>query len=121
MPDAPDPAPQPSTARIRLAVVGAHLAGQPLHHQLSDRSAELVASTTTTTTYRLYALDTVPPKPALVRVGADVPGAGAIEVEVWELEARGPQDKRDPRFLDLRDELSELLAARGGRQASAGT
>lgn len=70
---------------IRVAVVGAHLAGQPLHHQLVDRGAVLVATTTTAPTYRLFALATTPPKPALVRVAAGDPLGAAIEVEVWAL------------------------------------
>ena len=36
----------------------------------------------------MFALATDPPKPGLVRVGA-VDGAGAVEVEVWELDAAG--------------------------------
>jgi allophanate hydrolase len=78
--------------RIHLAVVGAHLEGQPLHHQLTDRAAELVTRTTTSPSYRLFALDTEPPKPGLVRVAdEDAKFAGsseqpaAIEVEVWSL------------------------------------
>jgi allophanate hydrolase len=67
----------------RLAVVGAHLAGQPLNHELSERAARLIASTHTAPEYRLYALKTTPPKPGLVRVAA---GSGAaIELEVWEM------------------------------------
>ena len=66
----------------RLAVVGAHLEGLPLHHQLQDLGAELVATTTTTPCYRLYALaGTTPPKPGLVK---DPTGA-AIECEVYAL------------------------------------
>jgi allophanate hydrolase len=71
-----------------LAVVGAHLSGQPLNKQLTSRGATLVATTTTAPVYRLYALPTEPPKPGLVRVG-DVDGAGAVEVEVWELDDAG--------------------------------
>jgi len=68
---------------IDLAVCGAHLEGQPLHHQLSSRQAELVERTRTATTYRFYALDTTPPKPGLVfEPGFAGPG---IEVEVWRL------------------------------------
>ncbi len=75
---------EPST-HLTIAVVGAHLEGQPLHHQLTDRAAVLVAHTTTSPTYRLFALDTVPPKPGLVRT---LDGDGApIEVEVYELDA----------------------------------
>ena len=57
---------------------------QPLHHQLTDRDAVFVSTTTTAAQYRLYALDTVPPKPGLVRV--DDAGV-AVEVEVWSLDA----------------------------------
>jgi allophanate hydrolase len=70
----------------RVAVVGAHLSDQPLNWQLIERSARLVAATTTAPEYRLYALPgTVPPKPGLVRTRQ----AGTrIEVEVWEMPAR---------------------------------
>jgi allophanate hydrolase len=72
------------TARgmIPLAVVGAHLSGQPLNAQLTGRGARLVATTTTTPSYRLFALPTTPPKPGLLR--AREHGA-PIEVEVWEM------------------------------------
>ncbi|MGO9872508.1 MAG: allophanate hydrolase [Acidimicrobiia bacterium] len=81
-------APPRTSGGIDLAVVGAHLAGQPLHHQLTELGAVFVAATTTTSDYRLYALpDTVPAKPGLVRVAA---GTGrAIEVEVYRLDAAG--------------------------------
>jgi allophanate hydrolase len=68
---------------VRLAVVGAHLHGMPLHWQLTSRDARLAASTTTAPVYRLYAMaDTVPPKPALVQVGET---GAAIAVEVYEV------------------------------------
>lgn len=66
----------------RVAVVGAHLSGQPLNGQLTERGARLIESTTTSPSYRLYALETMPPKPGLVRVGS---GGASIEVEVWEM------------------------------------
>jgi allophanate hydrolase len=72
----------PPTSRIDLAVCGAHLEGQPLHRQLSDRNAVLVERTTTAPEYRLYALDTQPPKPGLVHVTGD---GAAIALEVWSL------------------------------------
>jgi allophanate hydrolase len=72
-----------------LAVVGAHLSGQPLNHQLTDRDAALVRTTATAPVYRFHALDTEPPKPGLVRVASDDGGAGSIEVEVWELDDAG--------------------------------
>lgn len=72
--------------RVRLAVVGAHLSGLPLNHQLVDGGARLVWTGTTAPNYRLYALpDTLPPKPGLVRVND---AGAAIAVEVWELELR---------------------------------
>ena len=74
---------------VDLAVVGAHLEGMPLHHQLAERGATLVARTRTAPTYRLFALPTQPPKPGLLRVAAGAPGAGAVEVEVWRLPAEG--------------------------------
>jgi allophanate hydrolase len=67
---------------VKLAVVGAHLSGMPLHWQLASRNATLVARTRTAPAYRLYAMaDSTPPKPALVHAGQ----GGAIEVEVYEL------------------------------------
>jgi allophanate hydrolase len=66
-----------------VVVVGAHLAGQPLNHQLTSRGAVLRRSTTTAPTYRLYELaNTVPPKPGLVRVAG---GGASIEVELWAI------------------------------------
>lgn len=68
-------------ATTRIAVVGAHLSGQPLNTELVSRGAVLVQETKTASAYRLFALDTVPPKPGLVR---DAAGA-AVAAEVWEL------------------------------------
>jgi allophanate hydrolase len=68
---------------VELAVVGAHLAGMPLHHELDG--APLVERTTTSPDYRLHALaGTVPPKPGLVRTTS---GGAPIEVEVYALDA----------------------------------
>jgi allophanate hydrolase len=66
---------------VLVAVAGAHLSGQPLNHQLTGRGARLVRTCRTSPEYRLYALETVPPKPGLVRE----PGftGWGIEVEVW--------------------------------------
>lgn len=73
--------------RIHVAVVGAHLRGQPLNGQLVDQGGELVAATRTSPRYRLHRLAGGPPlRPALERV----PGCGrSIEVEVWSLDAAG--------------------------------
>ena len=67
---------------VQLAVVGAHLSGQPLNWQLTERGARRIKSCRTAGGYRLHALDrTAPPKPGLVRDDA-FQGPG-IEVEVW--------------------------------------
>jgi allophanate hydrolase len=69
---------------IKVAVVGAHLSGQPLNGQLVERNAQLLETTRTAPGYRLYALaGTTPPKPGLVFDGT---GAGGIEVEIWEMD-----------------------------------
>jgi allophanate hydrolase len=85
------PAPAAAPASISLAVVGAHLSGQPLNHQLASRGATLLRATRTASDYRLFALArTTPPKPGLVRSPGFspvlAPGATAgIEVELWSL------------------------------------
>ncbi|MEO0417263.1 MAG: allophanate hydrolase [Pseudomonadota bacterium] len=67
---------------VKLAVVGAHLEGMPLHWQLTSRDATFVGAFETAPTYRLYAIaNSTPPKPALVH---SEDGA-AIKVEVYEL------------------------------------
>jgi allophanate hydrolase len=65
-----------------VAVLGAHLTGQPLNWQLTERGARLVKTCRTAPGYRFYALSgSVPAKPGLVRDDS-VQGPG-IEVEVW--------------------------------------
>lgn len=73
--------------RVRLGVVGAHLRGQPLNAELIDRGGQFVATTKTAPWYRLFALATHPAKPGLIRTEPGDTGAGAIEVEVYGLEA----------------------------------
>ncbi len=73
------------SGRVRIAVCGAHLSGLPLNEQLTSRKAGLVASTTTSPDYKLYALPGQPPyRPGMLRVEKGEQGV-AIEVEVWEL------------------------------------
>jgi allophanate hydrolase len=74
-----DLSPRPHS--VQLAVVGAHLHGMPLHHQLETRSARFVRKAKTAPTYKLYAMQTTPPKPALIHAE----GGAAIEVEIYEL------------------------------------
>lgn len=81
--EAPALALEPRAAKIKLAVVGAHLNGMPLHWQLTSRNARLVKACKTAPSYKLYAIaNSTPPKPALVH---DASGA-AIAVEVYELD-----------------------------------
>jgi allophanate hydrolase len=69
---------------VRVAVVGAHLSGEPLNYQLLERGARLVKSSRTAPLYRLYALQaTNPPKPGLAR-SPDKAGV-TIEIEIWEM------------------------------------
>ena len=73
---------------VNVAVAGAHLSGQPLNWQLSERGARLLRTCRTAAGYRLYALaGAKPPKPGLVRDPA-FSGPG-IEVEVWAM----PEDQ----------------------------
>jgi allophanate hydrolase len=74
----------PSVTHLPIAVVGAHLSGQPLNSQLTERGAKLLQTCRTTPEYRMYALaNTTPPKPGLVYEPGFV-GPG-IEVEVWDM------------------------------------
>jgi allophanate hydrolase len=88
-------APQPARAHLppalrpgeaALAVVGAHMSGMPLCHELTALGARFLQAATTATDYRLFAIeDGAMPRPGLLRVAG---GAGAaIEVEIWALSA----------------------------------
>jgi allophanate hydrolase len=71
---------------VLLVVVGAHLRGQPLEHQLLEHGGRFLTSTRTAPCYRLFALPTEPPKPGLVRVED---GGASIDAEVWALPVAG--------------------------------
>jgi allophanate hydrolase len=82
LPPAPSPAPAPPDG-IAIAVVGAHLSGMALNHELTSRGGALLRATTTAPAYRLYALPGGPPhRPGLVRVAG---GGASVAVEVWSL------------------------------------
>jgi len=73
--------------RIEIAVVGAHLSGMPLNKELVALGGVFSRVVRTAPNYRLYALNTSPPKPGLHRCR---PGDGAfIEAEVWTLSPEG--------------------------------
>ena len=66
-----------------IAVVGAHMSGLPLNHQLVSRGGRFLAATATKACYRLYALSGGPPaRPGLLRVADQ---GCAIELELWSL------------------------------------
>ena len=87
---------------VALAVVGAHLRGQPLNWQLQLAGARFIKATHTAPLYRLHALrNTVPMKPGLMRVNVMDSGdsiasqhtkntaiGAEIEVEIWEVPLR---------------------------------
>jgi allophanate hydrolase len=73
-------------APVDLLVVGAHLSGQPLNHELLAAGGTLVGPAATARRYRLLALDTTPPKPGLVR---EADGGASIAGELWRLPAAG--------------------------------
>ena len=53
---------------ITIAVVGAHLSGMALNGELQALGGRLLEAATTAPDYKLYALDTTPPKPGMLRV-----------------------------------------------------
>jgi allophanate hydrolase len=75
----------PGSNEITIAVVGAHLSGMVLNGELQALGGRLLEATATAPDYKLYALDTTPPKPGMLRVDT---GAGhSIKLELWALSA----------------------------------
>jgi allophanate hydrolase len=66
-----------------VVVVGAHLSGLPLNHQLVSRGGTLLRRSRTAEAYTMLRVPTGVPRPALV------PGTSSYEVEVWELPTQG--------------------------------
>jgi allophanate hydrolase len=75
-------APKLGPPGLPLLVVGAHRRGQPLNGQLTALGARFVTTVSPAPRYRMYALDTEPPKPGLVRVDDD---GEVLEGELWAL------------------------------------
>jgi allophanate hydrolase len=73
-----------TSGEIELVVVGAHLSGMPLNHELTSRNARFLRAGATSPDYKLYALAGGPPfRPGLMRVAS---GSGTpIATEVWAL------------------------------------
>jgi allophanate hydrolase len=77
--------PSADSGEIAIAVVGAHLSGMALNGELKALNGRLLEETVTAPDYKLYALDTTPPKPGMLRV---VHGTGTpIKLELWALSA----------------------------------
>jgi len=84
MPSAPDPQPGPDAHEIALAVVGAHMSGLLLNHELSRLNARFLYAAKTKPSYRLFNLPDGPPfRPGLIRDE----GGSAIALEIWALPA----------------------------------
>jgi allophanate hydrolase len=68
----------------RIAVVGAHLTGLPLNHELTERGARLVRPARTAPRYRFSAMTgTVPSKPGFRAHWAD--DEATASAQIWEL------------------------------------
>jgi allophanate hydrolase len=78
-------APSAGDGEIAIAVVGAHLSGMALNGELKELGGRLLEATTTAPDYKLYALDTTPAKPGMLRV--DTGTGSSIALEVWALSA----------------------------------
>ena len=75
---------EPDDGLVTIVVVGAHLTGMPLNHELTGPGGKLLKICRTAGDYRLFVLpNTTPPKPGLIREpGFAGPG---LEVEVWKV------------------------------------
>ena len=78
----------PRAGEVAIAVVGAHLSGMPLNHELRTLRARFLCATSTADDYELFALNGgQEPRPGLLRVAA---GTGAaIGLETWALPIEG--------------------------------
>jgi allophanate hydrolase len=70
--------------RIEIAVIGAHLSGMALNHELTSLGGSFVEALKTAPDYRLFALGGEgPARPGMLRVAKDT--GTAIEAEIWSL------------------------------------
>ncbi|MDD2897860.1 MAG: allophanate hydrolase [Desulfuromonadaceae bacterium] len=72
--------------RLQVAVCGAHMRGLPLNRQLLELGGHFIREASTAPRYRLFALESVPPKPGML---CSRSGGSAISLEIWELPAAG--------------------------------
>jgi len=84
LPAGPVPPETAQADEIALCVVGAHMSGLPLNHELTHLGGRFLKAARTAETYRLYSLPGGPPaRPGLLHA-AD---GAAIDLEVWALPA----------------------------------
>ena len=82
----PDRNPQPRSSEIAVAMVGAHMSGLPLNHEVKRLGGRYLYASETAPSYRFYSLAGGPPKrPGLVRAE----NGASIDLEVWAL----PEDR----------------------------
>jgi allophanate hydrolase len=72
--------------QLQVAVCGAHMRRLPLNRQLLELGGRFVREASTAPCYRLFALESVPPKPGMLYSRS---GGAAIALEIWELPAAG--------------------------------
>ncbi len=74
--------PKPGPGEIAIAVVGAHMSGLPLNHQLTGCGGRFLRTARTSSNYRLFELPGGPPaRPGLLRAEPGV----SIALEIWAL------------------------------------
>jgi len=79
----------PTTDRILVAAMGAHMKGLPLNHELTDRGSVLVWQGSTAPNYNLFALtDFDPPRPGMLKLPPEDSPGFAIDVEVWSVPSK---------------------------------
>jgi allophanate hydrolase len=74
------------TPAVTLAVHGLHMRGQPLNSVLLELGAEFLGETKTAPEYQLFALDTEPVKPGLLRVNEN---GASFWTELWRIPSAG--------------------------------
>ena len=102
---------------VAIAVVGAHLSGMPLSHELSALGARFLQATATAADYQLFALDGGSvPRPGLLRVPSGTGAAIALE-DVGAVDGR-LRPLRRRRAAAAVDRLGPAGRRLAGRKAS---
>jgi len=84
LPTEADAALEAAPDEIAVALVGAHMQGLPLNHQINSRGGRMLYTAETAPAYKLYSLAGGPPnRPGLVR--QDGEGGSSIALEVWAM------------------------------------